>query len=750
VGKVPVFNANVHLKNTEIGSATDENGYFMLRHSGESNTLVVSCVGLKTQEIKIEKQLSGITVEMTEDAFTLSDIFVVPGANPALELMRKVRLMRGENNITQKKEYSANATVQSAIFIDKINKANTNRRIFEQLKTGSLSQNDTALIVPIFMSENRKFFSSKEVRNIDENVFSSNPATENIVRYLTNQISEEINFYKNNVILFDKSMISPLSSEANFYYKYYLIDSLTISDLKLYELRFYSKNKKNLAFSGTMKIDSATLALTEISAELPRQANINFVNGLYISQKFSLQNEKWLPETEVVSVRMTYELLADSTNSKPEVFINRGTAFSQNNVEENLKQNFAESGYNIKTIEQKLEVQNNTPIMKAAIWLTDVVLTGYIPVGIFDFGKMQYLARLNDEEGFRLTLPVRTNEKLWENVSIGGHFGYGFGNKSISYQGFANYKLPSEHFRVLGASYTRDYRKIDYKYNNFLFRENPWLSGDEDIATSLLLLKSTSKLNRRHEFELSFFNEWNKDFESKLFFRSNKIFLENTAENVLATNSFTLSNRLSFGERTYNDHVQRIYFANNKPVIYCILEGGKFDFNGDNGFYGKVSAITRHNVQTSLGRFRYIFEAGKVFGNVPYPLLESPTGTDGSGYSFHRFGLMNRMEYAADTYTQLHTEMMFNGILMNQIPLIKHLNIREIMQFKAAYGFLNENNNQNFPEGLTAMNKPYAEVGAGLSNILRCLSVQYVWRLSDLQKEGIRKGGLQIALLVVF
>ncbi|MDR0810815.1 MAG: DUF5686 and carboxypeptidase regulatory-like domain-containing protein [Paludibacter sp.] len=747
--RMPIPYASVYLKNTNIGTASDENGYFMLRHSGESPAFIVSCVGFKTREIKINKQLLGTTVEMSEEEMPLPELFVAPSGNPALELMRKVRLMRAENNVTQKQWYSALGTVQSIVFIDKIDKRFTNRKIFEQLKAGNLSATDSLLAVPIFMAENRRLFSPKEIKMLDENIFSSNPRTEKVTRQLTNQISEKINFYKNNVVLFDKSMISPLSNEGALYYNYYLIDSVMQFDRKLYEVHFRSRNKKNLVFSGTMKIDSATFALTEITADLPAQANLNFVHGLHIEQKFYLQNNLWLPAAEDVSLRMTYELLADSVRPKPEVFIRRNTVFAQNDTLTHAQQTFAESGYSAATIDEKIDRQNNTPIMRIAQWLADIVLTGYVPAGVFDLGKIENFARLTHEEGFRFTLPARTNELLWENISLGGYVGYGFGNRQVNYQGFAKYKLPTERFRTIGVSYTRDYRKIDYNYNDFFLRENPLQSGDEDIVTSLISFKKTQKLNFRHEFELSFFNEWNNAAESQLIFRSNKIFIESIEKKPLSINSLTFSNRFSFGDNKYTDHVLRIYSSNNNPVIYCILEGGKYNFQDKNGFYGKFSALINQKVPTSLGNFRYLVEGGSVWGgkrDLPATLLEIPVGSDYGGYSFYRFGLMNRMEYAATTYAALHTEMIFNGILMNQIPLIKHLNFREIIQFKAAWGMMNN----VLPEGVNPLNKPYAEVGIGLTNILRCLSVQYAWRLADLKKEGIRKSGLQLAVIITF
>ena len=76
-----------------------------------------------------------------------------------------------------------------------------------------------------------------------------------------------------------------------------------------------------------------------------------------------------------------------------------------------------------------------------------------------------------------------------------------------------------------------------------------------------------------------------------------------------------------------------------------------------------------------------------------------------------------------------------NGLILGRIPLIKELDLREIITVKAAYGTLSAANKAGgagiLPiEGLSTLEVPYVEVGAGLSNILRVLRVDFTWRLT--------------------
>jgi hypothetical protein len=110
------------------------------------------------------------------------------------------------------------------------------------------------------------------------------------------------------------------------------------------------------------------------------------------------------------------------------------------------------------------------------------------------------------------------------------------------------------------------------------------------------------------------------------------------------------------------------------------------------------------------------------------------------------------MEYAADKYVNLHSELTFNGQLMNQIPLIKHLNLREICSFNISYGGLSDAHKSllDYPAYMNPLTKPYMEVGVGFTNILKIFTLQSVWRLADLNHPGVSPWGLRGCLRLSF
>ncbi|HOL28722.1 MAG TPA: DUF5686 family protein [Paludibacteraceae bacterium] len=741
--KHPLSSVSIYFKGTSVGTTSNEEGYFLLRHTGKENILVFSAIGYKKTEIKIKPGSNiGLTVEMEESNTLLQEVFILPGANPALDLMRKVRLLRKVNDETKLPHYEVLATEQNAIFLSRSQQRSISKQIFLQLQEGNLLSSDSSLLVPLYMDEIKYQLTSTAKTELSKKIFSSSEEGNKILEQLFGELNPSLNFYENSIPVFNKNIISPLASIGNMYYNYYLADSMVTSSGKQYEIHFRSRNPRNPAFNGKFCLDSASLALTYIEAELPSEANFNFIRHLSIKQEFvPFSSKRWVRNKDQLSLVLNLDILTDSVPAGSQIFFKRSTIYNTGSIQ--IPESFAQSGYSEETLNQKLQQLGKTPLMNAAKWLADIIFTGYIPVGKIDIGKIQYLARTTDVEGLRLTLPFRTNEKMWKNFTVGGFVGYGFKNEAIKYSGFTQYKLPAEKRRIIGLNYTNDYRRIDYNYNNFLYLENPLVSGDEDIAGTIFALRSAGRLNERKEWTLSFSGDWNRNIESGLYFRSlqqlpsDALPLKKDGVDIgnFQQQSFTFSTRFSFNEKKYEDHLQRIYINNRNPIIYGILEVGKYELGNTEKYYGKVSGILKQNVQFDLGQVNYWMEAGSIFGSVPYPLLAYQPGAEG-GYGFYRFSMMNFMQFAADKYFDFHGELIMNGLILNHIPLLKYLNMREMFSVKFGYGKMSNDHLSvmDFPAYVYPFNRPYTEVGVGLANILHLFNLQAIWRLTDIKQ----------------
>ncbi len=751
---------NIFFKNTEIGIKSNNEGYFVLRTYEKVNVIVFSCVGYKRKEIRLKQgQSFGMQVELVEENSMLQEVFVIPGSNPALALMKKIRGMKPINDLTRQPGFSLQRKGQSLVLLSKIKQGLAGKRIFEQISRGAISNIDSNLTIPLYMSESYFTDKGRAIKEISQNNFSTPENAQLIVRKLLGDINANLNFYDNAISIFGKSMISPLSNTGNVYYDFYLADSTLTENRKNYEVHFRTKNEKNLAFNGKMLIDSGSYALTGIDLTLPRAANINYLHNLKINQSFTaVDSNKWVVDQENTNLSLTYALLGDSLNPTPELFIKRNVQTINSNSLLNV--DFAQSTYTAAELDQKINDLGETPIVKTAKWLADIIFTGYIPIGKFEIGKIQNLARITDVEGFRLTLPVYTSEKMWKNLRLGASIGYAFGNQAIKYSGTAQVKIPGSIRRIMSISYNNDYRSDTYKYNDYLLREEPLTSGDEDIASTLLSFSSAKYMSDRREFNFSYATDLNKNIETSVQLRINTLmnsdllpFIQRGIHyNSALQQSLTVLTRFSFNERVYNDFFQRIYITNYNPILYALMEGGRYEVGDKTGNYAKLSGMVRQRVNFNIGQWDYMLEGGLFLGDLPYQMLEMPSGNITNGYSMYGFSLMNLMEYRADKYITFHNEIMLNGIILNQIPLIRRLNFRELFSLKMFYGTLSNTHNNviDIPDYVHSTKVPYVEVGVGFSNILRLFTLQSFWRitendLSDTLKWGL-KGSVRISL----
>jgi hypothetical protein len=139
-------------------------------------------------------------------------------------------------------------------------------------------------------------------------------------------------------------------------------------------------------------------------------------------------------------------------------------------------------------------------------------------------------------------------------------------------------------------------------------------------------------------------------------------------------------------------------------------------------------------------------EAGKVFGEVPFPLLFLPNANQTYAYQRLAFNMMNFMEFVSDEYVSINIQQYFFGFFFNRIPLFKKLKLREVVSFKLLWGRLTDGNDPNLNEELIKFptfedgspstfsleEKPYIEGSIGVSNIFKLLRVDFVKRMTYL------------------
>ncbi|MDE6397626.1 MAG: carboxypeptidase-like regulatory domain-containing protein, partial [Muribaculaceae bacterium] len=166
---------------------------------------------------------------------------------------------------------------------------------------------------------------------------------------------------------------------------------------------------------------------------------------------------------------------------------------------------------------------------------------------------------------------------------------------------------------------------------------------------------------------------------------------------------------------------------------------------------------------SAFGYLDAIVKGGHVWSRAT-PLFYLTAANTNMSYTIQpeSFALTAPMEFVADSHCSFFFSYWFNGNILNRIPLVKKLKLREVVSLHGFYGHLSDRNNPAFANELITwpgwettaerLRTPYLEAAVGIDNILRCLRVDYVWRLNhtDNLLSGASRHGLRIAFHATF
>ncbi len=169
---------------------------------------------------------------------------------------------------------------------------------------------------------------------------------------------------------------------------------------------------------------------------------------------------------------------------------------------------------------------------------------------------------------------------------------------------------------------------------------------------------------------------------------------------------------------------------------------------------------------SAFGYLDLMVKGGHVWSRSPYISLLTPNVNLSYTIQRESFALLNPMEFINDSFVSWETTYWANGALLNNIPLVKRLKLREVVSFRGWYGALSAKNDPSkehpsaygqlplliFPDKNSRgnMHEPYMEISAGIDNIFRCIRLDYVWRLTYKDVPGIDRSGLRVAFHVTF
>jgi hypothetical protein len=172
-------------------------------------------------------------------------------------------------------------------------------------------------------------------------------------------------------------------------------------------------------------------------------------------------------------------------------------------------------------------------------------------------------------------------------------------------------------------------------------------------------------------------------------------------------------------------------------------------------YYARINASVKKKFLLGTTFIKAFVDGGYIFGEVPYPLLNNPSGNQSIGLARFNYNLLDPTSFSSDAYVNVHLNFNGGGFIFNNISWLSSLNIRESMSFKMFYGTLRGEHSQFFqsPPGLVELGKePYFEAGIGVGNIFKVLRIEYVRRLNTATffNQISSKNGIKLRIEVSF
>ncbi|WP_289701167.1 DUF5686 and carboxypeptidase-like regulatory domain-containing protein [Duncaniella muris] len=803
----PIPYASVLLKGTDRGVLTDDNGRYTIVTTLPFDSVMASSLGYTTKAVASRKRGDNVQVDidLVSTGVLLGEVIAKPKRehyskknNPAVAFMEKIRHTQDLNDPRRHDNYNYNKYERITLALNDYQFNDSAKRGFDKMFSFVKEYIDTSEVSgkPILNVALREKLSSVHYRKEPkgEKEFVTGLRSSGIDEMLDKQsmqtfyedVLREVDVYDNDIVLMQTRFVSPLSRIAPDFYKFYLTDTVFVDTTRCVELTFVPRNPSTMGFTGRfyVPVGDTTMFIKRIVLRVPHDINLNFINGLVISQDYEKApdgsrlktKDDMILEASVVpgsgGLYGRRQTVYDSHNFDPAPdasIFKRGVAQiyapgaeyrGQDFWDENRK---AEIAQGVNGIEKMMERMRQVPLFYWTEKVVKVLVSGYVPTAkksYFDIGPMTSLVSYNSVEGLRLRAGGMTTANLSRRWFARGYGAYGFRDHKWKYKAELEYSFRDKNYHSrefpihsLRATQLYDLDRLG-QISSVHNADNFFLSVSR-LPDRQMTYHRVSKLEYILETEQHFSLEARIQQERQ-YSTPFMTFVNGYGENFrhYTMNSFRLQLRYAPGEKFYQLTTGRTRINFDAPEMVISHTYAPKGFMG-NPFALNVTEASFFK-RIWLSAFGYVdmtLKGGHVWSRTPYPGLLIP----GANLSYliipDLFSCMNPMEFINDSYAQWDLTYWANGLILNYIPIIKRLKLREAFMFKGVWGHLSDRNKPwlnpdlyGFPEINNTQlmsDTPYMEVGVGLDNLLKVFRVDYTWRLTYRDNPGACKQGLR-------
>ena len=810
---------SLKLKGTTIGAASDENGLFSFSSPTADRVLEVSYLGYDRKEITVTPGVTNnLKIQLAPNGITLNEVTIKPQKkkyskkeNPAVTFVKQVIALR-ENNAPHNHDYFRYDRYEKMVFAmneyEPKPKKNGKAGKFDFLVEFVDTLDAGTTILPISEKERVETVYYRKSPKSEKRVVEGNKSSgvdeifsRDGVQQVLHEVFREVDIFKNDIPLFLQRFVSPLSTIGPNYYKYYLLDTLSVNGQQCVDLGFVPFNSETFGFTGHLYVTlDSTFFVQKAILNVPKDINLNFVSRMTVEQTF----ERAADSTRIITkddISVNFKL-SEKTKG---MYARRLNIYSNQSFEEpdaeqafifkesapviTLKEayrqpddfwidNRPEEGNkrNPNSVKKLMTKLRSVPVFYVTEKVVTTLVSGYIPTNKeplknkFEFGPMNSTISGSAIEGARFRVGGTTTPALHKNLFFDGYVAYGTRDEKLKYDALIEYSFNDR--KEYRKEFPLNSIRFEYMYDINKLGQQYMYTSKDNILLSIRRQKDTRATYLR-KAELTYSYEQYNGLGYNAILRNRREYATEYAafNRINADGTISYPGHYDMTELEFKFRYgrnEKFYQTRNTrvPITFDALIFNFSHVMAKKGLLGSSYDYHRTDIGiqkrfwfSAFGYIDIITKAGKVWNKVPYPLLILPNANLSYTIQPEAYTNMNAMEFISDEYASWDLTYYMNGNLLNRLPLIKKLKAREVFCFRGLWGHLTDKNNPMnggkglylFPEGSYTLGKvPYMEASVGVENIFKFLRVDYVWRLNYRNHPGIQTKGVRCTMRLSF
>lgn len=731
--------------------------------------------------------------------------------NPAVELMRRVIAAKKKTDLSNHDYYQYDKYQKITLALNDLKKEQLEGKFFSK-RQYLLDQVETSpyngkLTLPVSIDETVSQHIYRKNPKTEKDIIKGQQSngigqviqTGEILNTALKDAFTDVDIYDDYVRLLQYPFPSPIGRTGISFYHYYIEDTVYVERDLCYHLQFIPANSQDFGFRGELYVlADSSLHVKKCNLYMPHNTDVNYVKNMKIEQEYTrLDNGEWvLSKDDMIAELHVNSMLQDllvvrntrltdyAFDELPKILF-KGKAKVRHDMDAMNRDEAYWNKYrqvdltkSESSMDSFIHRMENSKGFKYIIFFVKALMENYVEIGggtdgkksKFDLGPVNTYISKNFVDGIRLRLAGRTMAAL---------------NPHFFWDGYAAYGTKSNDWYT-GNIFTYSLNKkknspFEFPMRNLTFEvardvtspsdENLLHNKDNFFMTFRAATQDEMFLYHRQKLAFTYETDWGFRFNTSLRFQSNRTVgnlhyyhLDGTEVKKIRMTDLNVGINYNPGVTYVNTKQQRLPINLDSPEIGLSHTMGFRGFMGGQ-YHSNITKLSIYKRQW-LGSWGYLdFHASgqAQWNKVPFPMLILPPINLSYFEQESTISLMKDWEFLNDRQVFWALSWDMNGKLLNRIPLIKKLKWREWFAIKGVWGHLTDKNNPyleknqgdgrlfKFPKNSHVMNDtPYWECVAGVHNIFKFFSVEYVRRLTYLNNNNIDKWGIRFGFMMSF